>query len=308
MEGGALFVDFPALLTGTTRGPTFQQHSHRPELLRASRHQHPLSGSLEKEVVVFFATVRGRAKVFTEEEFILEKEAQQKKRDDAELKKEERRKQRESRKADEMAMAAQKREKQKKEKGVKQKKEKGVKENQCNTSEKGEDTLQILHVAELQDGGLVLGPYPATGVLRTCPAMENNQPFCRPARSPVSVELQLRAFAWDPLNPLRHKNSPPIDKIERAHPDGPKKKDGDGTRQHILFKLCSYRDKVNIMKLARTKLQDEPFYFTDDLTVTDLNEKRRWREKVSQAYEKGVRYRFYNGRWRDGRGQALNFD
>ncbi|KAI8498282.1 hypothetical protein Bbelb_242260 [Branchiostoma belcheri] len=97
-------------------------------------------------------------------------------------------------------------------------------------------------------------------------------------------------------------------KIERAHPDGPKKKDGDGTRQHILFKLCSYRDKVNIMKLARTKLQDEPFYFTDDLTVTDLNEKRRWREKVSQAYEKGVRYRFYNGRWRDGRGQALNFD
>ncbi|KAI8510326.1 hypothetical protein Bbelb_112420 [Branchiostoma belcheri] len=58
------------------------------------------------------------------------------------------------------------------------------------------------------------------------------------------------------------------------------------------------------MKLARTKLQDEPFYFTDDLTVTDLNEKRRWREKVSQAYEKGVRYRFYNGRWRDGRGRS----
>ncbi|XP_019616704.1 PREDICTED: G2/M phase-specific E3 ubiquitin-protein ligase-like [Branchiostoma belcheri] len=58
------------------------------------------------------------AKVFTEEEFILEKEAQQKKRDDAELKKEERRKQRESRKADEMAMAAQKREKQKKKKAV----------------------------------------------------------------------------------------------------------------------------------------------------------------------------------------------
>ncbi|KAI8497688.1 G-protein coupled receptor [Branchiostoma belcheri] len=59
-------------------------------------------------------------------------------------------------------------------------------------------------------------------------------------------------------------------KIERAHPDGPKKKDGDGI-----------------------VLQDEPFYFTDDLTVTDLNEKRRWREKVSQAYEKGVRYTLY---------------
>ncbi|KAI8495263.1 hypothetical protein Bbelb_272490 [Branchiostoma belcheri] len=70
--------------------------------------------------------IQSGAKVFTKEEFILEKEAQQKKRDDAELKKEERRKQRESRKADEMAMAAQKREKQKKETGVKQKKEKGI--------------------------------------------------------------------------------------------------------------------------------------------------------------------------------------
>ncbi|KAI8497265.1 hypothetical protein Bbelb_252140 [Branchiostoma belcheri] len=56
----------PPLLTGTTRGPTFQQHSHRPELLRASRHQHPyavlnevLCGASERETWVSFRRRKG---------------------------------------------------------------------------------------------------------------------------------------------------------------------------------------------------------------------------------------------------------
>ncbi|KAI8494013.1 hypothetical protein Bbelb_283600 [Branchiostoma belcheri] len=68
--------------------------------------------------------------------------------------------------------------------------------------------------------------------------------------------------------------------IERAHPDGPKSRsDGDETPQHILFKLNSYQDKINIMKVARVKLKNEGYYFTDDLTLTDLQEKRKWRDQ-----------------------------
>ena len=96
-------------------------------------------------------------------------------------------------------------------------------------------------------------------------------------------------------------------KIERAHPDGPTKNSPDGTPQHILVKLNSYQDKVSIMKVARTKLKAENFYFTDDLTGADLQEKRKWRENVKQAYEQGVKCRFYNGYWRDGKGKPVTF-
>ncbi|CAH1248763.1 Hypp8390 [Branchiostoma lanceolatum] len=97
-------------------------------------------------------------------------------------------------------------------------------------------------------------------------------------------------------------------KIERAHPDCPRNSDSDGVPQHILFKLNSYADKVSIMKAARRKLQDESYYFTDDLTVTDLQEKRKWMEKVRHGYKEGKKYRFYNGYWRDGQGKVVSFD
>ncbi|CAH1246169.1 Hypp7666 [Branchiostoma lanceolatum] len=93
-------------------------------------------------------------------------------------------------------------------------------------------------------------------------------------------------------------------KIERAHPDGPKSKsDGDGTPQHILFKLNSYQDKISIMKVARVKLKSEGYHFTDDLTMSDMQEKRKWRDNVREAYGKGVKYRFFNGLWRDSKGK-----
>ncbi|KAI8484483.1 hypothetical protein Bbelb_377540 [Branchiostoma belcheri] len=97
-------------------------------------------------------------------------------------------------------------------------------------------------------------------------------------------------------------------KIERAHPDGPKSKsDGDGTPQHILFKLNSYQDKISIMKVARVKLKNEGYYFTDDLTTADLQEKRKWRDQVREAYGKGLKYRFFNGLWRDDKGKPVRF-
>jgi len=97
-------------------------------------------------------------------------------------------------------------------------------------------------------------------------------------------------------------------KIERAHPDGPPNKHGgDKTPQHILFKVNSYQDKIHLMKASREQLKNENYYFTDDLTAVDLQEKRKWKDKVKQAYDNGKKYRFFNGFWRDTQGKAVSF-
>ncbi|XP_071483932.1 protein SpAN-like [Diadema antillarum] len=72
-------------------------------------------------------------------------------------------------------------------------------------------------------------------------------------------------------------------KVERAHRDG---KRGEKPR-HILVKVLSYREKVDIMKNARKKLDKENFYITDDLTRADLDEKRRWSKQVQHLYAQG---------------------
>ncbi|XP_078701289.1 uncharacterized protein LOC144927618 [Branchiostoma floridae x Branchiostoma belcheri] len=98
-------------------------------------------------------------------------------------------------------------------------------------------------------------------------------------------------------------------KIERAHPDGPPNKHGgDKTPQHILFKVNCYQDKIHLMKASRKQLKTENYYFTDDLTAADLQEKRKWRDKVKEAYEHGNKYRFFNGLWRDSQGKPVSFE
>lgn len=92
-------------------------------------------------------------------------------------------------------------------------------------------------------------------------------------------------------------------RIERAHRDGLKR---DGRIQHILIKFLSYQDKINIIKQSRTVLQGKSF-FVDDLIKNDYMEKQKWSKQVKEAYERGVRYHFAAGRWRNTQGNQVTF-
>ena len=94
-------------------------------------------------------------------------------------------------------------------------------------------------------------------------------------------------------------------KVERAHRDGKKV---DGRPRHILLKFLSYREKVDIMRRARETLKDETYFITDDLTPTDLEEKRKWIKQVQELYNKGTKLRFYSGKWRQAGGIPFNFE
>ena len=92
-------------------------------------------------------------------------------------------------------------------------------------------------------------------------------------------------------------------KVERAHRDGMK---ADRPR-HILVKMLSYRDKVEIMKNARKNLESKPFYIINDLTKADLEEKKKWRKEVKELYSNGTKLRFFAGKWRTSNGVPHNF-
>lgn len=93
-------------------------------------------------------------------------------------------------------------------------------------------------------------------------------------------------------------------KVERAHRDG---KPSESHPRHILFKLLSYRDKVSIMKIQRTKLASENFSMVDDLIPDDLKEKRKRPCDVQCLYDEGVRLRFYARKWRAAGGALYTF-
>ena len=94
-------------------------------------------------------------------------------------------------------------------------------------------------------------------------------------------------------------------KVERAHRDGRKV---DGRPRHILLKFLSYREKVDVMRRARETLRDENYFFTDDLTPTDLEEKKKWSKRVQEMYNKGTKLRFFSGKWRQAGGIPFNFE
>ncbi|PIK49965.1 hypothetical protein BSL78_04244 [Apostichopus japonicus] len=93
-------------------------------------------------------------------------------------------------------------------------------------------------------------------------------------------------------------------KLERAHRDG---KAVQGRSRHILVKLSFFQDKLFAMKYAREKLKGSDYFITDDLTLTDLKEKRRWAKEVSDLYKSGTKLRFQRGMWRKENGQAYSF-
>ena len=82
-------------------------------------------------------------------------------------------------------------------------------------------------------------------------------------------------------------------KVERAHRDGMKK---DGKPRHILVKLLSYREKVDIMKKCRDVLKSEVYFIADDLSKVDLQEKMKWSKNVQSLYQNGVKLRFFAGK------------
>ena len=93
-------------------------------------------------------------------------------------------------------------------------------------------------------------------------------------------------------------------KVERAHRDGRKANDRP---RHILVKMLSYREKVEIMKNARKNLARESFYVIDDLTKPDLEEKKKWGKEVKELYAKGTKLRFFAGKWRTYNGIPYDF-
>ena len=62
-------------------------------------------------------------------------------------------------------------------------------------------------------------------------------------------------------------------KVERAHRHGRR---NEGKPRHMLIKLLSYRDKVEVMRCARDALKNERYFITDDLTPLDRQEKQKW--------------------------------
>ena len=94
-------------------------------------------------------------------------------------------------------------------------------------------------------------------------------------------------------------------KVERSHRDG---KRVEGRPRHILVKLLSYREKVDVMRHARENLKNESYFIIDDLTQTDLKEKQKYVKQAQEIYKQGTKLRFYAGKWRQAGGVPFNFE
>ncbi|KAJ8025020.1 hypothetical protein HOLleu_35107 [Holothuria leucospilota] len=93
-------------------------------------------------------------------------------------------------------------------------------------------------------------------------------------------------------------------RIERAHRDG---RVVEGRNRHILVKVSFYMDKVTLLRNSRSHLSQEGYYLTDDLTLIDLKEKRKYSREVAELYRSGTKLRFFGGRWRSSDAGDFNF-
>ena len=91
--------------------------------------------------------------------------------------------------------------------------------------------------------------------------------------------------------------------VERAHRAG---RSAQGKSPHILVKLLSFRDKMKVMKSARSVLKGTRSFILDDLTKQDLAEKTKWSDRVQELYRNDIKLTFYAGKWRRN-GQPYNF-
>ena len=61
------------------------------------------------------------------------------------------------------------------------------------------------------------------------------------------------------------------------------------------------------MKNARDALNGKSYYLVDDLTPSDLKEKRKWADQVKVLYQSGTKLRFIGGKWRSRDGSPYVF-
>lgn len=99
--------------------------------------------------------------------------------------------------------------------------------------------------------------------------------------------------------------NPPVIQVERCHRDG---RDRPERPAHILVRCLSYKDKVYIMKFCRKALAGQSYFIVDDLTRTDLLEKRKFANQVRDLYNQGVKLRFSGGKWRCSDGKPHTFN
>lgn len=97
----------------------------------------------------------------------------------------------------------------------------------------------------------------------------------------------------------------PACRLERAHRDGRLVR---GRNRHLLVKMSFYQDKITVLKNARQALAEKSYYIVEDLTKTDLLEKRKWKKEVQELFQQGTRLRFSGGCWRGSDGRPYNFD
>lgn len=61
------------------------------------------------------------------------------------------------------------------------------------------------------------------------------------------------------------------------------------------------------MKHRRAALEDQGYFIVDDLTKSDLSEKKKWAAQVKGLYESGTKLRFTGSGWRDSSGKPYEF-
>ena len=92
--------------------------------------------------------------------------------------------------------------------------------------------------------------------------------------------------------------------IERTHRDG---RTCHSRSQHELVMCSNNDDKVDLIKLPRRALNDQPIFLVDDLTNNDLHERKKWSARVKQLYSAGGKLKFYDGKWSGDGGRPYTF-
>ena len=83
------------------------------------------------------------------------------------------------------------------------------------------------------------------------------------------------------------------DNVEIAHRTGKKRESGP---RHLIARFHSRAVRNEVIRLARTSEPRPPFVVIDDLTRSDLEEKRRVAPAMERLYQQGKRPRFLAGK------------
>lgn len=85
--------------------------------------------------------------------------------------------------------------------------------------------------------------------------------------------------------------------VEVAHRTGRAVvRDGHRMPRHIIFRMETVSQKLDILYYQRQALFRESHFITDDLTQKDLQTKRRLKPVIDQARQEGKRWKFKNGK------------